>query len=74
VNLRSNPVVVVQVKAKFSMRTIKALVFSLPSLALLGGQVAIGLTASSVFSAPVYAADKQVSAKVGKPLKSPGAG
>jgi hypothetical protein len=51
------------------MRTIKALVLSLPSLALLGGQVAIGLTASSIFSAPVYAADKQVSAKVGKPLK-----
>lgn len=48
----------------------KALVLALPSLALLCGEVGIGLTASAAFSAPAYAAEKQtVSAKVGKPIK-----
>jgi len=52
------------------MRKIKALVLALPSLALLAGEVGIGLTASAAFTAPAYAAEKQtVSAKVGKPLK-----
>lgn len=52
------------------MRKLKALVLALPSLALLGGQVGVGMAVGTAFVAPAYAAEKQtVSAKVGKPLK-----
>ncbi|HSB95173.1 MAG TPA: tetratricopeptide repeat protein [Spongiibacteraceae bacterium] len=55
------------------MRIVKSVVMALPALMLTVGQVGSVLTVSGVLSAPVYAADKkgekQVSAKVGKPLK-----
>jgi hypothetical protein len=56
------------------MRKIKALILTLPALALLSGEVTVGfgvVAASSLLSTSVYAADKKktVSAKVGKPLQ-----
>ncbi|HET8710151.1 MAG TPA: tetratricopeptide repeat protein [Spongiibacteraceae bacterium] len=56
-----------------SMRLVKALVLSLPAVGMTLGGVSAVVGLNAVASAPVYAAekpaDKQVSAKVGKPLQ-----
>lgn len=55
------------------MRVIKALVLSLPAVGMTLGGISAVVALNAVASAPVYAADKktdkQVSPKVGKPLK-----
>jgi tetratricopeptide (TPR) repeat protein len=54
-------------------RIVKAVVMTLPTMMLAVGGVGTALTVNGVMSAPAYAADKkgekQISTKVGKPLK-----
>jgi lipopolysaccharide biosynthesis regulator YciM len=54
-------------------RIVKAVVMTLPTMMLAVGGAGTALTVNGIFSAPAYAADKkgekQISTKVGKPLK-----
>lgn len=50
------------------MRTLKALIFSLPAL-IMSGEAITAFSVSALIAAPAYAAKDTVSAKVGKPLQ-----